>query len=67
VIYHVMARPGRYPRADDSTPGQQRVWLAYIRVQLRGLVTCGLSAADRRATELTVTDRGRYALENLRR
>jgi DNA-binding MarR family transcriptional regulator len=104
-------------------PGQQRTWLAYIRVQLRlayemnrqlladsgmslpdydvltalsaagagrmpitvlaaqigwersrvshhvrrmsarGLVTCGLSAADRRVTEVTLTGRGRQALE----
>ena len=51
---------------------QQRAWLAYIRVQLRlayemnrmnarGLVTCSLSAADRRVTEVTLTARGRQA------
>jgi DNA-binding MarR family transcriptional regulator len=29
----------------------------------RGLVTCGLSAADRRVTEVTLTAQGRQALE----
>ena len=29
------------------------------RMSARGLVTCGLSAADRRVTEVTLTDRGR--------
>jgi DNA-binding MarR family transcriptional regulator len=33
------------------------------RMSARGLVTCGLSAADRRATEVTLTGRGRQALE----
>jgi DNA-binding MarR family transcriptional regulator len=33
------------------------------RMSGRGLVTCGLSAADRRVTEVTLTDRGRQALE----
>ena len=32
------------------------------RMSDRGLVTCGLSAADRRVTEVTLTDRGRQAL-----
>jgi DNA-binding MarR family transcriptional regulator len=32
------------------------------RMSARGLVTCGLSAADRRVTEVTLTDRGRQAL-----
>jgi DNA-binding MarR family transcriptional regulator len=33
------------------------------RMSARGLVTCGLSAADRRVTEVTLTGRGRRALE----
>jgi DNA-binding MarR family transcriptional regulator len=33
------------------------------RMSSRGLVTCGLSAADRRVTEVTLTERGRQALE----
>ena len=33
------------------------------RMSARGLVACGLSAADRRVTEVTLTDRGRQALE----
>ena len=33
------------------------------RMSDRGLVACGLSAADRRVTEVTLTDRGRQALE----
>ena len=33
------------------------------RMSARGLVTCGLSAVDRRATEVTLTGRGRQALE----
>jgi DNA-binding MarR family transcriptional regulator len=33
------------------------------RMTARGLVTCGLSAADRRVTEVTLTGRGRQALE----
>ena len=33
------------------------------RMSARGLVTCGLSAADRRVTEVTLTARGRRALE----
>ena len=33
------------------------------RMSARGLVTCGLSAADRRVTEVTLTARGRSALE----
>jgi DNA-binding MarR family transcriptional regulator len=33
------------------------------RMTARGLVTCGPSAADRRATEVTLTGRGRQALE----
>ena len=33
------------------------------RMSARGLVTCGLSAADRRVTEVTLTARGRQALE----
>jgi DNA-binding MarR family transcriptional regulator len=33
------------------------------RMTARGLVTCGLSAVDRRVTEVTLTDRGRQALE----
>jgi len=32
------------------------------RMSGRGLVTCGLSAADRRVTEVTLTGRGRQAL-----
>jgi DNA-binding MarR family transcriptional regulator len=32
------------------------------RMAARGLVTCGLSAADRRVTEVTLTDQGRKAL-----
>ena len=31
------------------------------RMSARGLVTCGLSAADRRVTEVTLTGRGRQA------
>jgi DNA-binding MarR family transcriptional regulator len=34
------------------------------RMSDRGLVTCGLSAADRRVTEVTLTDQGRQALED---
>jgi DNA-binding MarR family transcriptional regulator len=34
------------------------------RMSARGLVTCGLSAADKRVTEVTMTDRGRQALED---
>jgi DNA-binding MarR family transcriptional regulator len=34
------------------------------RMSARGLVTCGLSAADRRVTEVTLTERGRQALED---
>src|SRR6266568_7657287 len=34
------------------------------RMSARGLVTCGLSAADRRATEVGLTGRGRQALED---
>jgi len=33
------------------------------RMSARDLVTCDLSAADRRVTEVTLTDRGRRALE----
>jgi len=33
------------------------------RMSSRGLVTCGLSAADRRATEVTLTSDGRQALK----
>jgi DNA-binding MarR family transcriptional regulator len=33
------------------------------RMSARGLVTCGLSAADRRVTEVTLTARGRQAQE----
>ena len=33
------------------------------RMSARGLVTCGLSAADRRVTEVTLTARGRQAHE----
>jgi|GEM_PF-422188 len=33
------------------------------RMSARGLVTCGLSAADRRVTEVGLTGRGRQALE----
>ena|SRR5690349_12376704 len=33
------------------------------RMSTRGLVTCGPSAADRRVTEVTLTDRGWQALE----
>jgi DNA-binding MarR family transcriptional regulator len=33
------------------------------RMGARGLVTCGLSATDRRVTEVTLTRRGRQALE----
>jgi DNA-binding MarR family transcriptional regulator len=33
------------------------------RMSARGLVTCGLSAADRRVTEVTLTERGRQAME----
>ncbi len=33
------------------------------RMSARGLVACGLSAADRRVTEVTLTDGGRQALE----
>jgi DNA-binding MarR family transcriptional regulator len=33
------------------------------RMSARGLVTCGLSDADRRVTEVTLTERGRQALE----
>ena len=32
------------------------------RMSARGLVTCDLSTADRRVTEVTLTDRGRQAL-----
>jgi len=56
-------KAGPIPAGGWLEPGQQQVWLAYIRVQLPGLVTCGLSAADRRVTELTLTDLGRHALE----
>ena len=115
--------PGPAPTGGWLDPDQQRVWLAYIRVQLRlayemnrqlladsglslpdydvmtalsvadggrmqitvlaaqigwersrashhvrrmstrGLVTCDLSAADRRVTEVTLTGRGRQTLE----
>src|SRR5579859_1816076 len=34
------------------------------RMSARGLVACGLSAADRRVTEVTLTDQGRQALED---
>ena len=34
------------------------------RMSARGLVTCGLSAADRRVTEVSLTDRGRQAQED---
>jgi DNA-binding MarR family transcriptional regulator len=33
------------------------------RMSARGLVTCALSAADRRVTEVTLTGQGRQALE----
>ncbi len=33
------------------------------RMSVRGLVTCALSAADRRVTEVTLTGQGRQALE----
>jgi DNA-binding MarR family transcriptional regulator len=33
------------------------------RMSARGLVTCGLSVADRRVTEVTLTSRGQCALE----
>ena len=33
------------------------------RMSARGLVACGLSSADRRVTEVTLTSRGREALE----
>ena len=121
-----MSRSGKAAAAPAGgwlDPGQQRAWLAYIRVQLRlayemnrqlladsgmslpdydvltalsvagggrmpitvlaaqigwersrvshhvrrmsarGLVACGLSAADRRVTEVTLTGQGRQALE----
>jgi DNA-binding MarR family transcriptional regulator len=117
------SKGGLAPAGGWLDPGQQRAWLAYIRVQLRlayemnrqllsdggmslpdydvltalsvadggtmpitvlaahigwersrvshharrmsarGLVTCGPSAADRRVTEVTLTGRGRQALE----
>jgi len=34
------------------------------RMSARGLVTCGLSAADRRVTEVGLTGRGRQALQD---
>src|SRR5580658_3204932 len=34
------------------------------RMSARGLVTCGLSAADRRVTEVTMTGHGRQALQD---
>ena len=34
------------------------------RMSARGLVTCGLSAADRRVTEVTLTGRGRQAQQD---
>ena len=34
------------------------------RMSGRGLVTCGLSTTDRRVTEVTLTDRGRQALQD---
>ncbi len=34
------------------------------RMSARGLVTCGLSAVDRRVTEVTLTGRGRQALQD---
>jgi len=34
------------------------------RMSARGLVTCGLSAADRRVTEVALTGRGRQAQED---
>jgi DNA-binding MarR family transcriptional regulator len=34
------------------------------RMSARGLVTCGLSDADRRVTEVNLTDRGRQAQED---
>ena len=34
------------------------------RMTDRGLVTCGLSTTDRRVTEVTLTDRGRQALQD---
>ena len=37
------------------------------RMSARGLVTCGLSAADRRVTEVGLTGRGRQALDPQRR
>ena len=37
------------------------------RMSARGLVTCGLSAADRRVTEVALTGRGRQALDPQRR
>jgi DNA-binding MarR family transcriptional regulator len=34
------------------------------RMSARGLVTCSLSAADKRVTEVSLTERGRHALED---
>jgi DNA-binding MarR family transcriptional regulator len=34
------------------------------RMSARGLVSCGLSVADRRVTEVTLTSRGRQALQD---
>src|ERR1700740_2810799 len=42
--------------------GRSRVPLRVRRMSARVLVTCGLSAADRRVTEVTLTAQGRQAL-----
>src|ERR1700741_1342695 len=42
---------------------RSRVFHHVRRMSARGLVTCGLSAADRRVTEVTLTAQGRQALE----
>ena len=74
---HVAARLRRADGAERSGGGRMQITVlaAQIgwersrvshhvrRMTARGLVTCGLSAADRRVTEVTLTAQGRQALE----
>src|SRR5258708_23544174 len=63
-----MTAPLRTVAEFDRAAGQPPENVAYVshhvrRMSARGLVSCGLSVADRRVTEVTLTSRGRQALQ----
>ena len=63
-----MTAPLRTVAAFDRAAGQPPENVAYVshhvrRMSARGLVSCGLSVADRRVTEVPLTSRGRQALQ----